>query len=108
MGLSDLVKDGQRLLLDQLGLGEDQLRLIGKLAWLKTDDKVSFMSYSHHSPSQSSCFYVKFKQPISVSDFEKFLGKYEIQTEYKIEGPEAVLRPWNEVLFKVLFAPIER
>ena len=99
----DIISDGRRFVLDQLRLGEDQLRLIGKLVRLKTDEKVDFM---HYSPGYH--FYIRFKEVVSVLNFEKLLERYEIPREYsKVTNIEAVLRPLGPESIEVLFEPVK-
>ena len=74
---TSLLSDGQRFLFGQLGIGEEQLRLIGKLAWLKTDEKVSQLYYGHDFN-----FHVMFKTLISPDEIGSLLGKYDINGKY--------------------------
>src|SRR3989344_1546976 len=97
--LSSILNDGQRFVFDELGLGDEQLRLIGKLALLKTDGEVDFMKYT----PERCVFYVKFKKALTALDFEKVLEKYEIPGEYSRKGPEAILSQRGTASVEVLF-----
>ncbi|MGA2130225.1 MAG: hypothetical protein ABSG05_01235 [Candidatus Pacearchaeota archaeon] len=101
---ADIISDGRKFVLDQLGLGEEQLRLIGKLVWLKTDEKVDFM---HYHPNQRQ-FYVKFKEFISIQDLERLLDRYEVPKKHsRATSAEALLKPFGPDGIEVLFAPVK-
>ena len=91
---SNILADGQRFLLGQLRIGEEQLRLIGKLAWLKADEKVSQCYFGNDFN-----FHFMFKTLISRKDIEDLMKKYDIPGEYIIpqhSGPrEAIIQPYK-------------
>ena len=106
--LSDLVRQGQRFVFDELGLGEEQLTLIGKLDWLKADGKVESMKYD----SEARNIYVTFRGMLSVSEFEKLTRKYEIDepdaTEYG-EHNTVRVSPWGrgQESLNIYFIPVD-
>ena len=99
-GGSNILADGQRFLFEQLGIGEEQLTLIGKLAWMKTDEKVSHVYYN------AGAFCVRFKNPLSVNDFEQLLSKYEISSRYDKWQDGAVIISSSVSPMRIYFNPL--
>ena len=109
---SNLLADGQRFLLEQLRIGEEQLELLGKLAWLNADEKVKSCQYSPRSErfhNHTNFFSVYLKESLSIADFEKLLEKYDLPREHYIEGlgPVTGLAPWGRNELTVWFSPVD-
>lgn len=97
-----LVRDGKNFVFRELGLEKEQLRLLGKLAWLRVDSGVEIMEYNPGSRHIS----VKFKRELSIREFEGLLEKYEIQEEYSRNASVAGISPWGAGGLEVYFRPV--
>lgn len=97
-----LLRDGKSFLFRELGLEEEQLRLLGKLSWLKTDGEVDLMDYNPGSNHVS----VRFKRELSIREFERLLGRYEIPVEYSRNQSVAGISSWGPEKLEVYFRPV--
>ena len=88
-------------------MGEEQLRLIGKLAWLKTDERVEGVSLKYIQIRDSYLISIRFKNMLPEKEFEGLLEKYEIQNKYSRNSSVRHINPLGIEGIEVAFSPVE-